>query len=100
MSFRRIVSTIAVASTIAAVSASAQAQYYYRHHYYHHPYRAAAFYNAQNYLAVPSVLPPTYIGPNIEGIYAGDAWWSEYGCCGSSRNNERIGLVGAGGFAR
>ena len=92
----KIVSIAAVAGMAIAWAASAQAQdYRYHRYHYAHPIARSQFYNAQNYMiGGPNILPTT----EVIGVYYDD-YYSEYGCCGSSRNNERIGLVGAGGGA-
>jgi hypothetical protein len=83
----KLFSIIAIVSGVVVASASAQAQPRHRVH------RTV---DAYGYVGGGiNVLPPTRVSPFVYGLY--DDNHSEYGCCGSTRNNERIGLVGAGG---
>jgi hypothetical protein len=96
----KVLSAAVLAAGIAFSTAPAQAQYLARHYYYRtapilHP-NARAFYNAQAYAGgAINVLPVTTVLPLIDGLYDPyDDYHSAYGCCGSTRNNERLGLVG------
>src|SRR5262245_58321767 len=98
----KLLSAAVLAAGMAFTAAPADAQYlthrYYRSAPILHP-NARAFYNAQAYYGGggANVLPVTTVLPLIDGLYDPyDDYHSVYGCCGSTRNNERIGLVGNG----
>ena len=94
----KLLSMVAVAGAAAFVSASAQAQYLTRPYHRAYPYhaRAQALYDAQAYVGVGTVLPPTIVGGFVQSFY--DPYGnlpSVYGCCWTT-NNEHVGLVGSG----
>jgi len=94
----KFLSMAAVAGAVAFVSASAQAQYVTRPYHRAYPYhaRAQGLYDAQAYVGVGTVLPPTIVGGGFGQIFY-DPYGNlpaVYGCCWTT-NNENVGLAGA-----